>query len=139
METTEKIVLSPETYENVSRMLGSPDNENVLVALSALEGMDFKSCKMYMALLYKESQSKAAMWEEHAPTLLKNIKSLGLDEGITLTSIFKVLNKDASEGELQVFSDRFGGTLKTMLKAWGFGEIIDDLNIKISVNNDRQK
>lgn len=136
----EKITLTPETFENVSRMLTSPDEENAVVALSALEGMDFKSCKMYMALLYKESHlNRTAMWQEHAPTVLEKIKGLKLDDEVTLTSIFLALEKDATPGELLVYSSRFAETLKVMLKTWGFGKIIDDLDIKITVKDDRQK
>lgn len=135
METTEKIVLSPDTYENVSRMLRSPDDENVIVGLSALEGMDFKSCKLYMALLYKESSNKKSLWKEHAPNLLKNVEGLGLGEEMTLKSIFNTLKKDASPGELQVFANKFQEMLSVMLKGWGFGDMIDGMNINITVKN----
>lgn len=138
--TKEKIILTPETYENVSRMLNSPDEENAVVALSAMEEMDFKSCKMYMALLYKESYlNRYAMWEQNAPNLLQNVKNLKLDEGITLTSIFLTLEKEASEGELQVYANKFRDTLAEMLKVWGFGKVIPGLNISITVKPQNER
>lgn len=139
METTEKIILTPETYENVSRMLRSPDDENAIVALSAMEGMDFKSCKLYMALLYKESSNKKALWKEHAPNLLKNVESLGFTDECTLRMIFDKLRAEASEGELTVYATKFQEMLVVMLKGWGFGPMIDNLNIKITVKDDKQK
>ncbi len=131
-QVAEKITLTPETFENVNRMLVSPDEENAIVALSALEGMDFRSCKMYMALLYKESRQKNNLWKEHCPKLLANIQGLGLDEQVTLRSIFNTLKEDATPGEMEVFCREFEKGLKGMLKGWNFGAMIDDLDIKIT-------
>lgn len=136
---SEKIVLTPETFENVSRMLNSPDEENTIVALSAMEGMDFRSCKMYMALLYKESRQKANLWKEHSPNLLANILKVGIDEQCTLRSIFDTLREEASPGELEVFCKEFEKGILGMLRGWNFGKMLDDVNIKITIKNEGQK
>lgn len=136
METKEKITLTPETFENVSRMLISPDEENAVVALSAMEGMDFRSCKMYMALLYKESRHKSQLWKDNCPILYANVMKLGIDDQFTLRSIFNSLKNEASPEELEVFCKEFEKGIVGMLKGWNFGAMIDEVDIKITIKKD---
>lgn len=129
----EKITLNPETFDNVSKMLNSPDQENATTALMAMEQMDFNNSKLYMVLLYKETVDKKHLWEQNCPGVLKNINNLGLDEHLSFKSIFLNLKDKVSDEEMQVFLSRFGSVLKKLLNDWGFKGMVEDLDILITL------
>jgi len=131
---SEKIVLNPESFENISKMLNSPDEENAAVGLMTIAQMDFTKSKMYMVLLYKDSLNKE-LWEEHCPDVVKNIKNLKLDDVLSFTSIYDQMKKTSSKDEMAVFLDRFTYSLRVMLKNWGYANIMPDVDIKITMKN----
>jgi len=131
---SEKIVLNPESFENISKMLNSPDEENAAVGLMTIAQMDFTKSKMYMVLLYKDSLNKE-LWEEHCPDVVKNIKNLKLDDVLSFTSIYDQMKKTSSKDEMAVFLDRFTYSLSVMLKNWGYANIMPDIDIKITMKN----
>jgi hypothetical protein len=127
----EKIELNPETFENVRRMLASPDEANVITGLMALEQIDFRSSKMYLVMLYKENTERKGLWQVNCPNLVKNIENLGLDNEMSFVSIYDKLFEDVTPDEEAVYFERFGAMAAVMLKGWGFAKMIDDLDIVI--------
>lgn len=128
----EKITLNKDTFENVRRMLASPDEANVMTGLMALEQVDFRTSTMYMVMLYKETSEKRHLWEVNCPNLLKNIDGLGLDSDISFMSIYKKLMDKISPDEEQLFLDRYSAVVGKLLQAWGFSGMIEELDIKIT-------
>jgi len=133
-----KVKLDTESFDSITKMLASPDQENVATALMAMEEMDFKQGKMYFALLYRASLEKQDLWKTHAPNLLKNIQGLDLDDVVSYRSIWNVLKKNASDEEKSAFAERFSKVVGTTLGEWGFKDIMKDLKITVTIKKDAE-
>ena len=133
-----KVKLDAESFDSITKLLASPDQENLTTAMMAMEEMDFKQGKMYFALLYRASLEKQDLWKTHAPNLLKNIQGLGLDEVVSYRSIWNILKKGASDEEKSVFAERFSKVVGTTLGEWGFKDIMKDLKITVTVKKDAE-
>ena len=133
-----KVKLDAESFDSITKMLASPDQENLTTAMMAMEEMDFKQGKMYFALLYRASLEKQDLWKTHAPNLLKNIQGLGLDEVVSYRSIWNILKKAASDEEKSVFAERFSKVVGTTLGEWGFKDIMKDLKITVTIKKDAE-
>ena len=135
-EKVEKVNMDNESFETISKMLLSPDQENATTALLAMEQMDFKKGTMYFALLYRDSMDKQALWKDNAPGLLKNIQGLGLDDAVSYRSIWNLLKSKATIEEKEVFANRFGSVMGQTLAEWGFKDIMKDLQVSITIKKD---
>jgi hypothetical protein len=137
METSEKIRIDSESFENVANMLKSASVEDASTALMAMEQMDFRKGCMFFAILFRDSLGKVELWKKHAPDLLKNIQGLGLDEICSYRSIWNKLKDKASLDEKKVFAKRFGIDATEILADWGFKDMIKDFKITISLKDDK--
>lgn len=136
MATLEKFKLDAESFESISKMLTSSDEETASTALMALEQMDFRKGSMFFAILYRDSLEKAKLWETHASDLLKNIKGLGLDEIVSYRSIWNKLKDKATRDEKKVFLDRFSIATGEVLVEWGFKDMMKDFKVIIQLKDD---
>jgi hypothetical protein len=128
----EKIVLEEDTFNTVSKMLESPDEDTISTALMALEEMDFRKGTVFFALLFQRSIKTAgreALWQKHAPNLQKNLRNLGCDTIFSFRTIWDQFKDTASEGEKRVYETQIAPDFMTMLSEWGFKNLLKDMDI----------
>lgn len=135
-KVVEKIKLDTESFENVSKMLNSPNEKDNITALMAMEQIDFRKNQMFLTLLYKNSIVKQQLWKINAPNLQKNLIGLGLDEIFSYRSIWNKLKDSVSKDEKKMFMSKFSLAINEILTDWGFKEMIKDFTITIKLKND---
>jgi hypothetical protein len=134
--------LTKETFDRIKLMLESPDYENTIVGLSAVEASDFKDNLIYVLLLAKQANIKNEnMWYKHAPNIHGNFKQLGinLDNPITYEQILSIAKQyKVSMDDIQFIMDKYADELKIKINnALGLNDnAITKLTIKINEYND---
>ena len=128
--------MTRERFENVRRMLESPDKENQILGLAILEEQDFHENIAFILLSKKYTHATNDMWKEHAPTIyaeLEAIPGLSLDNVFTFKKILEALTvMKAPYDQLQFYLSTFSAYLLEQLKSLGYDFIEDlDLNIKL--------
>jgi hypothetical protein len=133
---TEKLPMTRERFENVRKMLESPDQENQVIGLAILEEQDFTDNAAFILLCKKYGSATNKMWEEHAPVLYKRMKSIqGLDveKVLTFKAILQALTEiKAPYEQIQFYLSTFSAYLYEQLKSLGYDFIENlELNIKL--------
>jgi hypothetical protein len=128
--------MTRERFENVRKMLESPDKENQVLGLAILEQQDFKENMAFILLAKKYTHATNAMWEEEAPTIYKQlgeIQGLDLNKVFTFKSILRALTvMQAPYDQIQFYLSTFSAYLLEQLNSLGYDFIEDlDLNIKL--------
>jgi len=68
--------ITNEKYGNILTMMSSEDEENKVVALTIIEGLNFNDNITKILLLKKHSTSTKELWKEHAPIIYKEFEKL---------------------------------------------------------------
>lgn len=128
--------MTRERFENVRKMLESPDPENQVIGLSILEEQDFKSNAAFILLCKKYSVATNKQWETHAPNLfsqMKNIHNLDVEKVLTFKAILQALTElKAPYEQIQFYLSTFSTYLHEQLTHLGYDFIEDlELNIKL--------
>lgn len=130
----EKVKIDIESFRNLKKMLRSPDEETVVTAICAMEHMDFHDNKMYMTLLYRESQQFLTLWQTHGPSIITGVNNLSLDDIMSIKAIYLKLKESLSPDEIKAFIEVFEEMSTKLMRNWGFGNMMDDFTIKIIRN-----
>ncbi len=122
-------------------MLESPDEENIIVALTCIENSDFKANIAYVLLMMKESNVAFKNWPQYAPKTMEKYRALGiLTEKRTLTykKILEViLDYKVSVKDIQFFMNRFALSMMNDINSKrGPGESLIE-HITIKINNEQ--
>jgi len=135
METTERIKVDINNYENFWSMLNSSDEGNAVVALSILENADFRESLPYILLLVKSQDgSGRQLWLNNASKLTKKIETLGINLGTSLSYkvIIEIIKDKCSTEATQFVIDKFTIILTKYLIKWGF-DFVKDLDVKLTL------
>jgi thiol-disulfide isomerase/thioredoxin len=132
----DKLVLDSESYESLSRMLNSTE-EDTIVALTCLNNVNQKDSLVYTLFLRKKSKLYYKMWANYCPKLIKYHESLGVSDknyNIKYNTIIDIIEKtDNKEQNIEVFLKEFSKFLQGNLsKAFGF---IDELEFVLKFKN----
>lgn len=133
----EKLVLTTETYDNVLRMMNSPDYENRTVALTCLDHVDFNTNLVHILNLKKEGNATAEEWRSQAPLTSKMLTSIGinLDTILTFKQIQETLIKrNAPIDHIQLYLNQFAKHIHGSIKGLGY-DFIDSLEITIKLKS----
>ena len=136
----EMIILNDSTYDRVLDMLCSPDKDNVQVAVSIIEAVDFQKNAPYILLLAKDAEAK--LKRDNNPFRIELFCEANVDVGTSsfnhnirtmiqaCTNQADKLNYNAMYEELtrmntdtvamNFFLGRFADALKDHLLQWGF-------------------
>lgn len=136
----EMIILNDSTYDRVLDMLCSPDKDNVQVAVSIIEAVDFQKNAPYILLLAKDAETK--LKRDNNPFRIELFGEDNVDAGTSsfnheirtmiqaCTNQADKLNYNAMYEELtrmntdtvamNFFLGRFADALKDHLLQWGF-------------------
>lgn len=120
-------------YDNLYKMMISPDNQNAVLALSLLETVDFKNNLVPILLLYKKTSISSEYWKEHAPKLWAKLKKHGVssDNPLTYKQILEIIkDKKVSEDQVNIFIQSVNDTLKNHLCDYGY-DFIEKIEIKL--------
>lgn len=125
-------IFTPDQFDRLIDMGGSPDVENQILALSLVETVDYKEHMVYILLLRKLSTINDAMWSEHAPKTYKKLNNtINLTTTLTFKKIFEALgSQKVSVEQMQFFLDYFADYLKQQCRALGY-DFVKDLEITI--------
>lgn len=133
--STEVITLNKETLDNILQMVNSVDQENKVVALSCLDGLDFNTNLVYLLFLKKEGNATGEDWKTHAPQTTKMLQALGVDmNGVITYRMIQdlLLKKQVSVEDFQYYLDRFARQMHNSIKNMGY-DFIDSLEITIKL------
>ncbi len=133
----EKLKLTVDTFENTVRMMNSPDQENIVVALECIENVDFKENLTYIILVTKFANVTADIWKKHAPESAKKLESIGMElsKPMNYKKMLQILIKyKVPDSDLQFFFNKFEGNLKESIKSLGY-DFIDDIKITLKLKD----
>jgi hypothetical protein len=123
-------------YNTLYKMLTSSDEENKVLALSIMNEHDFKTNIMCNFLLYKNTDVYLTLWEEHAPYVLKNIKSYTnsvASNYLTYKDIFNVSKfAKVDSDQLELYLVELNKFLMKTLKNQGY-DYIESIDIKLNI------
>ena len=136
----EVIILNDSTYDRVLDMLCSPDKENVQVAVSIIEAVDFQKNAPYILLLAKDAEAK--LKRDNNPFRTELFVEAGTDVGpssfnhdirtmiqactnqadkLNYNSMYEELTRINTDAvAMNFFLGRFADALKDHLLQWGF-------------------
>ena len=150
----EMIILNDSTYDRVLDMLCSPDKDNVQVAVSIIEAIDFQKNAPYILLLAKDAEAKLKKDNNPFRTELFNEADVDVAPSSFNTNIRTMiqactnqadkLNYNAMYEELtrmntdtvamNFFLERFADALKDHLLQWGF-TFVKSMDLKLVPKN----
>lgn len=135
----EVIILNDSTYDRVLDMLCSPDKENVQLAVSIIEAVDFQKNAPYILLLAKDAETKLKRDNNPFRTeLFGEVKDLGPSsfnheirtmiktctnqaDKLNYNSMYEELTRMNTDAvAMNFFLGRFADALKDHLLQWGF-------------------
>lgn len=147
----EVIILNDSTYDRVLDMLCSPDKDNVQVAVSIIEAVDFQKNAPYILLLAKDAEAK--LKKDNNPFRTELFNEADVDVGPSsfnheirtmieaCTNQADKLNYNAMYEELtrmntdavamNFFLGRFADALKDHLLQWGF-TFVKTMDLKLA-------
>jgi hypothetical protein len=120
-------------YDTLFRMINSPDEENSKLAMSLLEGVNFKKNLVLILLLYKKSSRLFIEWKAWAPKLSGKVQRLGVQPGCPLTykDILKIMqDQQVAEEQVVLFVQAVNNSLKKDLCSYGY-DFIEKIEITI--------
>jgi len=133
--------ITKEKYQNIVKMLKSPDVANQMVALTIINELSFTENITQILLLKKHSTATNNQWVEHAPDIftdLSNIKDLDTSKHLTYKQVLKALTtmKVSAEG-FEFYMNDFSDYLLNQIQAMGY-DYIEDIQITIKAKDDDQ-
>lgn len=134
----DKLVIDTTTYENLWAMLNSKDKENTVVALAAIEQMDYVQSLPYILLLFKGlSENDRRLWFTDANDLGKRLKASGVSPETKLPyqDIYDKVSKDCPKEAVQFVLDEFAKVLQKYIVEWGF-EFVRGLELNLKIKED---
>jgi hypothetical protein len=138
----EKLKMTKERFDNVRKMLESPDLENQVIGLSILEEQDFISNSAFILLCKKYSVASNQQWELHAPKLyaqMKSIPNLDVEKTLTFKSILEALTKiKAPYEQIQFYLMVFSAYLYEQLRNLGY-DFIENLELNIKLKSEYEQ
>jgi hypothetical protein len=137
----EKLVIDSESYDNLSQMLDSTEEDQV-VALECIKNVDQKKSLIYTLFLRKNNLKTFGLWHEHCSKVLKYHASLGISKdsnAVSYNDIMKIMKEqDNKEENVKVFMKEFARFLKDSMSTTHF-EFIDDIQIEITLKKQDEK
>ena len=134
----DKLVIDTTTYENLWAMLNSKDKENTVVALAAIEQMDYVQSLPYILLLFKGlSENDRRLWFTDDNDLGKRLKASGVSPETKLPyqDIYDKVSKDCPKEAVQFVLDEFAKVLQKYIVEWGF-EFVRGLELNLKIKED---
>lgn len=135
----EMIILNDSTYDRVLDMLCSPDKDNVQVAVSIIEAVDFQKNAPYILLLAKDAETKLKrdnnpfrtdMFTQGGPvdysSFNHNIRTMikvctNQADKLNYNAMYEELTRMNTDAvAMNFFLGRFADALKDHLLQWGF-------------------
>jgi hypothetical protein len=133
-------ILNKETYNNLLKMLCSPDKENMLVGLNCINELELEKNLLFILLLRKLGYANAKEWAENAPLASNRLTQLvgwAYDtEKISYMSFIDICKMtkeqlaNVSRESLEVLMDYMVEMIKTQLMAIS-PDLIEELIITI--------
>lgn len=133
--TTHK--LGADTFDSILSMMNSPDKENVVVALQAVENVDFKENLAYLVMLKMKANVTADVWRTNAPECTKRLERIGIpaDKPLSYKNVLETFVKyKVPEEALQFYYNNFGSYLLAELKKLGY-DWVETVEIKLVLKN----
>ena len=128
-------------YNNVVKMLKSPEVENQILALTIVNELTIKDNITKILLLKKHSLANNELWEENAPlsyAYLKTIDQLDLSKPLSYNQILSVIIQlKVSTEQFDFYMSDFSQYLLTQIQHMGYA-FVDDIEIKTKFKTDGQ-
>jgi hypothetical protein len=117
--------------ESIVKMLESKDEGDVVVALAAMDNLDFKANAIGIALAYKNRNHDRSLWKKHAPKIIKIFIEYKIDANNTFQDIYHLmLDVKPPVDQVELFVSAFNKHTRDSLMNYGY-DFIDTLNITI--------
>lgn len=128
--------ITQEKYDNIIKMLKSPDESNQIFGLTILNELSFSDNITKILLILKHSNTNIGLWQKHAPGLyvdLSDLKELDLKKHITYKHLLNTLivNKVSAE-QIEFYMNDFSKYLLNQIQAMGY-DYIDDIHLSIKL------
>lgn len=124
-----------EKFDSVVKMLQSTDEENIVLALTLIEQLEFKENLVFILLAKKNAHCNNPMWEKNAPVTFRNLKAVtpNVSKVLTFKKILQILVAQKVDAEqMQFYLDVFAKYLKEQITAQGM-DFVEDIEMKIKI------
>lgn len=132
----QKLTMTRERFENIRKMIESPDKDNQVMGLSILEEQNFHENVAFILLAKKYSHAGNAEWEANAPTIfaeMKKISCIDVDKVFTFKMILEALTElKVSFDQTQFYLDTFSAYLTEQMIELGY-DFIESIDLKIKL------
>ena len=145
----EMIILNDSTYDRVLDMLCSPDKDNVQVAVSIIEAVDFQKNAPYILLLAKDAEAKlkrdnnpfrielfSELVQVGSSSFNHNIRTMiqactNQADKLNYNAMYEELTRINTDAvAMNFFLGRFADALKDHLLQWGF-TFVKSMDLKL--------
>ena len=130
----EKVILKSEHVKSIMDMYASTDTSNHVVANEIINNCNVDKSKIFIILLYVESNKNNSYWEKEIPNVIKFIKSTNIysEYKPTINNVLStLLDLNAETDVVDLFLQLHVETLKKSMKSWGYPT--DKLNYSITL------
>lgn len=130
----EKVILTSEHVKSIMDMYASTDTSNHVVANEIINNCNVDKSKIFIILLYVESNKNNSYWEKEIPNVIKFIKSTNIysEYKPTINNVLStLLDLNAETDVVDLFLQLHVETLKKSMKSWGYPT--DKLNYSITL------
>jgi len=129
-----KVILTSEHVKSIMDMYASTDTSNHVVANEIINNCNVDKSKIFIILLYVESNKNNSYWEKEIPNVIKFIKSTNIysEYKPTINNVLStLLDLNAETDVVDLFLQLHVETLKKSMKSWGYPT--DKLNYSITL------
>jgi hypothetical protein len=135
-----------EKYQNIIKMLRSPDKESQVVGLTIIDELKFDENITQILLMMKHSEASLNTWEEHAPKIHKKVLKLhdkkiigDINRQLTYKQILSAISKLKVKPEaFEFYMQDFSNYLLDQVRSMGY-DFIESMDINIKYKEHEQR
>lgn len=127
-----KMVFDKEETRNLLNMLKSPDQENHVVALSALQNVDTNKYIGELLVMYKYSGITKDKWKEAGKKVQDKLNKIVGEISLTSPRTLKLITEHkGSKASIELFMEYFVRDMTSMLEQIGYPTESFEININL--------
>lgn len=120
------LTLDKESLEGMWALLRSSDDGDAVMALHAMQNIDFRESLAKILYSYKICRRGSAFWATNAETLARRLSAIGanMEKPLTFNKILFILkNEKADIDQFRFILDMYAQALKKQLHDWGYDDV----------------
>lgn len=138
----ETLKLTPETCDNILKIMASNDQSNLVVATETIRNINVVENLPYLLIMYKQSSvnnRKTVFLDTIKDKIQSTCKTITFTDNVkdlTYNKLYYELkaHKEVSPEAMNYFIDKFSDSLSEVMISWGFS-FMEDFKLKLTPRN----